>query len=73
MVQSSDSTGAMLANDDDAQYTIDMGLVRRGPAGLEVANGIYAEVIPRALNAQMQMNFEPLQRTESYLDGSGRL
>ncbi|MBM3741061.1 MAG: ATP-binding protein [Acidobacteria bacterium] len=73
MVQSSDSTGAMLANDDDAQYTIDLGLVRRGPAGLEVANGIYAEVIPRALNAQMQMNFEPLQRTEWYLDGSGRL
>ncbi|MBM3740906.1 MAG: ATP-binding protein, partial [Acidobacteria bacterium] len=35
---------------DDVSYCIDLGLLRRGPAGLEPANPIYREVIPRYLN-----------------------
>jgi hypothetical protein len=36
--------------DDDRQYVIDLGLVRRdGSGGLVIANPIYREVIPRAL------------------------
>lgn len=35
--------------DDDVQFVKDLGLVASGPAGLEIANPIYLEVIPRAL------------------------
>ena len=36
--------------DDDRQYVIDLGLIRRdGSGGLVIANPIYREVIPRAL------------------------
>jgi len=38
---------------DDVSYCIDLGLLRRGPAGLEPANPIYREVIPRYLNEGM--------------------
>jgi hypothetical protein len=44
--------GQMLGNIsmDDRQFVIDLGLVRRDPAGgLVIANPIYREVIPRAL------------------------
>jgi hypothetical protein len=39
---------------DDTQYVVDLGLVRRGPQGLEIANRIYAEVIPRELSYEVQ-------------------
>jgi hypothetical protein len=35
--------------DDDIRFVKDLGLISSGPAGLEVANPIYREVIPRAL------------------------
>ncbi|NJL28653.1 MAG: AAA family ATPase [Thermoanaerobaculia bacterium] len=35
--------------DDDLQFVKDLGLVRRGPTGLMIANPIYKEVAPRAL------------------------
>ena len=34
--------------DDDVQFVEDLGLVRDGPQGLEIANPIYGEIIPRA-------------------------
>jgi hypothetical protein len=38
------------ATDDDRQYVMDLGLIRReGAGGLVIANPIYREVIPRAL------------------------
>jgi hypothetical protein len=40
--------------DDDVQFVKDLGLVASGPTGLEVANPIYREVIPRALTWVMQ-------------------
>lgn len=40
--------------DDDIQFVKDLGLVTAGPAGLEIANPIYREVIPRALTWVMQ-------------------
>lgn len=49
--------GHFLAPDvleDDIQFVKDLGLVTAGPAGLEVANPIYREVIPRALTWVMQ-------------------
>lgn len=40
--------------DDDVQFVKDLGLVASGPAGLEIANPIYREVIPRALTSVLQ-------------------
>ncbi|MDJ0837888.1 MAG: AAA-like domain-containing protein [Acidobacteriota bacterium] len=36
-------------SNEDRQYVVDLGLVRRGKDGLEIANPIYREVIPREL------------------------
>lgn len=49
--------GHFLAPDvleDDIQFVKDLGLVTAGPAGLEIANPIYREVIPRTLTWVMQ-------------------
>lgn len=40
--------------DDDVQYVKDLGLVTSGLRGLEIANPIYREVIPRALSWVLQ-------------------
>jgi len=39
---------------EDKQYLIDLGLVRVGTYGLEIANPIYREIIPRELTAYRQ-------------------
>jgi len=39
---------------EDRQYLIDLGLVRSGERGLEIANPIYREIIPRELTAYRQ-------------------
>lgn len=44
--------------DDDIQFVEDLGLVARS-AGLEIANPIYREIIPRALTAVTQRSFPP--------------
>ena len=41
--------------EDDRQYLVDLGLLRRdGAGGLVVANPIYREVLPRALAGRPQ-------------------
>lgn len=58
-------TGELLPPDlpeDDVQFAKDLGLVASGPAGLEIANPIYREVIPRALTAVLQDGL-PLTRS----------
>jgi hypothetical protein len=47
--------------DDDVQFVKDLGLVAPGPAGLEVANPIYREIIPRALAFVVQESL-PVRR-----------
>ena len=58
---------------DDIQYTIDLGLVRRGPEGPQIANPIYREVVPRELTVIAQMNLESQQRRTWYIGPDGRL
>jgi len=41
---------------DDIQYLIDLGLIKKGSAGLEISNPIYREVIPRELTVVTQMS-----------------
>ncbi|MEM7584147.1 MAG: AAA family ATPase [Acidobacteriota bacterium] len=57
--------------DDDVRFVKDLGLVARGPAGLEIANPIYREVVPRALAAVTE-EFLPVAR-EPYLAEDGQL
>jgi hypothetical protein len=59
---------------DDVQYLIDLGLIRRvQPEGLIIANPIYREIIPRELSYITQLNLESNQRTAWYVGADGRL
>lgn len=58
---------------DDIQYVVDLGLVRRGEMGLQIANAIYREIIPRELSFIFQLNFEPTFRPAWYIAPDGRL
>ncbi len=57
--------------DDDVRFAKDLGLVARGATGLEIANPIYREVIPRAL-ATVTEEFLPVAR-EPYIGDDGSL
>jgi type II secretory pathway predicted ATPase ExeA len=56
---------------DDVQLVEDLGLVRSSPSGLQIANPIYREVIPRALTAVLEKGIV-VPRT-SYIAPDGRL
>ena len=53
LVGEDDSTKPDIAP-DDKRYLIDLGLIRTGRLGLEIANPIYREVIPRELTDYRQ-------------------
>ncbi|MBI2570317.1 MAG: ATP-binding protein, partial [Candidatus Schekmanbacteria bacterium] len=66
--------GELLPRDvysDDVAYCQDLGLVRSGPSGLEIANPIYREVIPRALAWVLQQTL-PIPRAP-YIAADGTL
>jgi hypothetical protein len=56
---------------EDKQYLMDLGLVRSGERGLEIANPIYCEIIPRELTAYRQemLGINP----QWYIKPDGRL
>lgn len=57
---------------DDLDYCFDLGLVRRGPHGLEPANPLYREVLARALADGSEMDLPeprwPWRRPDGRLD-----
>ena len=59
--------------EDNVQYVVDLGLLRRGPHGLELANALYQEVIPRELTWVMQLSLESSQWPAWYVRSDGRL
>ena len=63
------------ASASDEQYLIDLGLVRRidGRKNLIPANAIYAEVLPRVLNALTQSSLDSEHIRSSWKDATGRL
>ncbi|MBI2566149.1 MAG: ATP-binding protein [Candidatus Schekmanbacteria bacterium] len=66
--------GQMLPPDtlsDDIAFAMDLGLVTSGPSGLEIANPIYREVIPRALSWVLQETL-PIPRAP-YIAAGGAL
>ncbi|QVL50855.1 MAG: ATP-binding protein [Thiocapsa sp.] len=59
------------ASEDDRQYLIDLGLLRRdGSGGLVVANPIYREVLPRALASGPQDSLPHIAPTWLNADGT---
>lgn len=61
-------------NFSDIEYVIDLGLVYRNKiSGLQIANRIYREVIPRELAFLVQLEFESLYRSAWYIAPDGRL
>jgi hypothetical protein len=57
--------------DDDIAFVRDLGLVDKGAAGLEIANPIYREIVPRALTAITEESL-PIRRT-TYISAEGHL
>ncbi len=58
---------------DEIQYVIDLGLVTRGSDGLQIANPIYREIIPRELSFIAQLNLENIVSPAWYILPDGRL
>jgi hypothetical protein len=56
-------------HNDDKQYCIDLGLIKMTPHGLEIANKIYMEIIPRELNESRQDDFLVRFRPEWIKEG----
>jgi hypothetical protein len=57
-------------SDDDRQYLVDLGLVRRDSGGLTISNPIYREVIPRTLAGAPQDTLPRIAPTWLKPDGS---
>ena len=57
--------------DDDLQFAKDLGLVAVGERGLEIANPIYREIIPRALTSAAE-HYVPMRRA-AYVRPDGTL
>ena len=58
--------------EDDIQYVIDLGLINVSDNGkIEIANGIYREIIPRVLSWNFQVSFT--EQTEWYLTEFGKI
>ena len=58
---------------DDIQYVCDLGLAQRAERGLQIANPIYREIIPRELGFITQLNLESLYHSAWYVRPDGRL
>lgn len=56
--------------DDDLQYLLGLGLLVRRGSGVEIANPIYREVIPRVLNWAIQVTLPPTTARYIRPDGS---
>jgi hypothetical protein len=46
-----------MPNEDDESYCIDLGLIKKTQLGLEIANPIYREIVPRELTKIRQTSF----------------
>jgi hypothetical protein len=57
------SENAQVSN-DDAEYCLDLGLIKRTPNGFAISNEIYREVIPRELTEPIQNSFLAMFRPE---------
>ena len=71
MLQGIELEGAV--SEDDLRYVTDLGLIRRTARGLQIANPIYGEIIPRELTFITQLNLEGAIDAAWYVRADGRL
>ncbi len=57
--------------DDDIQFTEDLGLVVSGEMGLEIANPIYREIVPRVLTSTLEKQLRVV--AAPYVAADGKL
>ncbi len=72
MLQGEEAAG--VASEEDLTYVADLGLIKlRSPRKVEIANEIYREIIPRALNYVMQVDLRGALPDSPFRHADGRL
>jgi len=66
-------TSLLTATGDDIRYAEDLGLIRQTETGVEIANPIYQEVIPRLLTAVTEINLGATSKPSAWYVHEGRL
>jgi len=59
--------------DDNLQYALDLGIIRKSGSGIMIANDIYKEIIPRVLNLSFVTNILPKVSPQWFIKPDGRL
>jgi hypothetical protein len=58
---------------DNLQYAIDLGIIKKSGSGIMISNEIYKEIIPRVLNLSFTVNMLPKVSPEWFIKPDGRL
>ena len=58
---------------DDLQYALDLGIIKRTGNGIVISNEIYKEIIPRVLNLSFMANIDAKVSPQWFIKTDGRL
>ncbi|MCX6277548.1 MAG: ATP-binding protein [Bacteroidetes bacterium] len=58
---------------DNLQYAVDLGLIKKSGSGIMISNEIYKEIIPRVLNLSFMANIIPKVSPQWFIKPDGRL
>ena len=58
---------------DNLQYALDLGIIKRSGNGIMIANEIYKEIIPRVLNLSFMANIEAKVSPQWFIKSDGKL
>ena len=58
---------------DNLQYALDLGIVKKSGSGIMISNEIYKEIIPRVLNLSFTANIIPKVSPQWFIKPDGRL
>ena len=58
---------------DDLQYALDLGIIKRTGNGIVIANEIYKEIIPRVLNLSFMANIDAKVSPQWFIKPDGHL
>jgi hypothetical protein len=69
-------SGADVAYDnfnDNLQYAVDLGIIKKSGSGIMISNEIYKEIIPRVINLSFMANIIPKVSPEWFIKPDGHL
>jgi hypothetical protein len=58
---------------DNLQYALDLGIIKRSDSGIMISNEIYKEIIPRVINLSFMANIIPKVSPQWFIKPDGRL